>query len=206
MTEIIKTNERDERKQVGDALTSVEADITTIEGDITTIEGNITTLQGQVAALEAGVNGKPPTSLKGIPTTRATTTLDTAELEWITQTTASETAFDTWKVILQETAAEGVIEFMTVHQVANASDRDVQARLTVDGTVVWLSSTTYWAAAADNADGAILVGSYSGATSIARIGLGQVPFATSFKLDFKKTENAAGTIEMGTFCKYHLTG
>lgn len=199
MTTITKTNERDERKQIGDALTSVES-------DISTLQASVTALQASVTALEAGVNGKPPTELKGIPTTRPTTTIDTAELGWYASTSASSSTFDAWTTILEETSAEGVLEFLTVHQVANTSSLDAQARLTVDGTVVWTSSTTFWSATGDNGDGVALVGSLSGGATNAIGGLGAVPFTTSFKLEFKKTENAAGTVEIGALYKYYLTG
>jgi hypothetical protein len=109
-------------------------------------------------------------------------------------------------VVLEETAAEGVIEFLNVYQVANASDRDVQARLTIDGTVVWLSAANLWDATGDNEFGVSLVGmSLRSGTTIGSMTFGRVPFNTSFKLDFKKTENAAGTVEMGTRYRYYLT-
>ncbi len=199
MTTIKKSNERIERKQVSDALTSAESNITTAQGDISALDARITVLEG-------GVNGTPPTELKGIPTTRTTVAFDTAEMVWLASVTASETAYDTWKTLLEETAAEGVLEFLAIYQVANASDRDVQARLTIDGTVVWLSSTTYWSATGDNSDGAILCGTGTSTGTTTQVALGHIPFNTSFKLDFKKTENAAGTVEMGAFYKYYLTG
>ena len=101
MTTITKTNERDERKQIGDALTGIESDITTLQSSLAALQ----------AQIDAGLNGSPPIELNGIPTTKAVTTFDTAELEWIAETTASETVYDTWKTVLEETAA-AVVEII----------------------------------------------------------------------------------------------
>lgn len=192
MTVINKSNERQERTDISNALTSVES--------------SITTLQSSVTALEAGVNGKPPTELKGIPTTLPTSAIDTAELAWLASTSGSSSTYDAWTTVLEETAAEGVIEFLLPYQVANAANLNTQARLSVDGTAVWTSSTTFWDATGDNNLGVPLVGMYVGAPGVARASLGTLPFTTSFKLEFKITENSAGTVEIGAFYKYYLTG
>lgn len=201
MTVIKKTNERQERTDISNALTSVESDVTTLLADVAA-------LQASVTALEAGVNGKPPTELKGIPTTRTAADFDITELTgWIATTSASTSTYDSWTTVLEETSAEGVIQFLAVYQLTNASSRDTQARLSVDGTVVWTSASNFWAASTDNEEGAVLVGAYTGTNSVASgVSLGALPFTTSFKLDFKKTENATGTVEVGAAFKYQLTG
>lgn len=209
MTEITKTNERDERKQIGDALTSLESsittiqgDITTIEGDITTIEGNITTLDGRITALEGGVDGTPPTSLVGRKTTNGTLEVTINAPDGANTTTASSSTYNQWTTLLTATTSSGVIEFMNIWQSANAADLNWGARLTVDGTVVWTSDTDAWRLGAENTDGFYLIG--TGGTSASSAG-GAIAFTDSFLLEFRINENSAGTVTAGTAYNYRLT-
>lgn len=113
-------------------------------------------------------------------------------------TSGSTSTYDSWTNVLAVTGA-GVLEFLSVYATANASDRNAQARLSIDGNVVWTSDTDAWQTASDNNDGVYLVGSASPES------LGNIRFASSFTLDFKKTENAAGTVTMATRYSYYLT-
>lgn len=192
MTEITKTNARDERKQISEAISALESSLASLETD----------LLSRIQTLEDGMNGKPPTELKGVPTTLPTDNFPDADFDHVETATASSSTYDQWTTVLEETAAEGVIELLTIHQTDNAANLNAQARLTIDGTVVWTSATNYWSADSATYLGAILVGVYSSAG----MSLGAVPFSSSFKLEFKITENVAGTVDMAAHHKYHLTG
>jgi hypothetical protein len=119
---------------------------------------------------------------------------------------ASTSTFDVWTAILNVTSSVGYVELLTAYQVANASDRDAQLRLTVDGNVVYTSDADLWKLAAENGDGVNLVGVVSGGVGQKFVAFGQMRFTDSLLLEFKKTENAAGTVEIGSVARYYLTG
>ena len=187
MTVIIKTNATDERTQVSNALTANSA--------------NIAALTTRIDDLEAGVNGTPPTSLVGRVTANAD--ID-ANVNISPHATATATApnNDVWVTVLEESSAAGIIEFLSLYQVANVSDRITQGRLSIDGVVVWLSDSNCWqTGSGDNNFGVWLIGGqYAGEYQFSNI-----PFSASFKLEFQKTGGAGG-VEMGSGYLYHLTG
>ena len=140
-----------------------------------------------------------PTELKGVFTANADlTTFSSANKlsDYVPETTASTATPGVWKTILTETSASGVIEFLVAYQVANTSSLDTQLRLSVDGTAVYTSATNLWTLAGENNEGVAVVG-------LGAAGTGTITFTDSFVLDFKTT--GAGTVEIGTRCRYHLT-
>ena len=193
MTSITKTNANDERKQISDALTSNSTNIATNVTDIAALDTRIDDL-------EAGVNGAPPITLKGRITSQADLSVNVHLAPYLTAT-ATATVSDEWTTVLEEAAAAGVIEFLSIYQVANASDRITQARLTIDGIVVWLSDANCWQTGGDNNSGVWLIGGqFAGEYQFSN-----VAFSASFKLDFQKTGGAGG-VEMGSGYLYHVTG
>ena len=119
---------------------------------------------------------------------------------------ASTSTFDAWTAILSLTTSVGYVELLTAYQVANASDRDAQLRLTLDGNIIYTSDADLWKLGAENGDGVNLVGVESGAIGAKFVAFGQMRFTDSLLLEFKKTENAAGTVEIGSVARYYLTG
>ena len=116
--------------------------------------------------------------------------------------TASTSTYNVWTTLLSVTAV-GVIEIMTAYQVANTSDRDAQLRLKIDGNIVYISNADLWKVTGDDNDGISLIGTVS--SSFGGLAWASISFSTSFLLEFKKTENAAGTVEIGTLARYYLT-
>lgn len=164
-------------------------------------------------AAVSSIGSSPPTTsgLKGVVTSNATiervSSTSAIEVNQIaTESTASTSTFDVWTTILTETSAAGVIELMAVYQVANSSNRDAQLRFSIDGNVIYISDTDLWKLTGEDQDGTMLVGGmYWDGTDIDCLAYGSIPFTDSFLLEFKKTENAAGTVEIGTRARYHLT-
>ena len=203
MTVITKTNQRDELKQISDALTAGDSASATNAADIATNVTDISNLDTRVTTLEGGVNGTPPTALHGCITSNGDLLGVTGEYLAI-PVTASETAYDTWKTILS-VSGSGVISYLDVYQVANTSSRDVQCRLTIDSVVVYTSDADLWKLTGENNSGTFLVGSHQNTAAMEGLSFSSIPFVSSFLVDFKKTENAAGTVEMGTRARYHLS-
>lgn len=201
MTVITKTNERDERKQTSDALTALEASVATNTSDIATNASAISALDGRITALEGGVDGSPPTSLKGRQTTNAGLIGFIEGYDNYAIATASASTNGQWVTVISETAS-GVIQYLTLYQTANAANLDAGARLSIDGTVVWSSDNNMWAASGDNNSGVALVGGESASdygTFMA------VPFTSSFSLEVRKNEATAGTVTFAAQYAYHLT-
>lgn len=212
MTVITKTNDRDERKQISDALTSVESDVSTNTSDIATNASNISTNTTNIAdhetritTLEDGVNGKPPTSLVGIPVSNAELNASFVPNLDASATQAVST-YDTWQEVLGESSAEGIITALTIRQTSsgNASNRDWQARLLIDGTAVWTSDTNLFQTSSDDSKGFIIIG--VAGTADDDVNPEAVPFSASFSLQIKKTENASGSVSADAHYKYYLTG
>lgn len=119
--------------------------------------------------------------------------------------TATETAYNTWKTLLTYTGS-GVISLLAVKQTAggNASSRDIQLSLLIDGNEVYLSDADFWQTnSTDDNKGVWLVGAPG---YLSTVSLGSVPFKTSFTVRFKKTENASGTVGLTGYAQYYLTG
>lgn len=215
MTIITKTNARDERTQISDALTTLDtttatntadiatntADIATNTADIATNTSAISALDARVTALEDGVDGRPPTSLKGRIISNANLTGAVSGMDSLLTASANASTYDAWTTVLSETAKSGVIQHLSLWQTANTSDRDASARLTVDGTVVWATDANCWQVAADNNAGVGIVAGEIGADSA----WSSLPFNTGFSLQVKKTENAAGTVSFAAAYSYYLT-
>ena len=189
-----RANATDERTQVSNALTANSTNIATNLTDIAA-------LTSRSDDLESGVNGTPPTSLVGRVTANAD--LDASvHLSPHAIATATAPTNDVWVTVLEESSAAGIIEFLSLYQVANVSDRITQGRLSIDGVVVWLSDSNCWqTGSGDNNFGVWLIGGqYAGEYQFSNI-----PFSASFKLEFQKT-GGAGSVEMGSGYLYHLTG
>lgn len=197
MTEILKTNDQDERRQISEALTSVESDVSTNTSAISSLDTRVT-------ALEGGVDGTPPTALKGIPISNSDIddVMPTAPTTIGILYSASTGTQNSWTTIHSETG-EGIIEFMNAYQVANSSSRAAQLRLSIDGTTVYTSDADLWQASGDTGDGVCLVGSASDAEGF--LAFGRVRYSTSFTLEFQKTAAAAGTVEIGARIRYYET-
>lgn len=117
----------------------------------------------------------------------------------------STSVYDSWTTILTLSGA-GIMEFLPVYQTANASDRDAQLRLTIDGVVVYTSDVDLWKATGDNNDGVCLVGDiFVSGGSVDFFTFGRLAFKSSFLLEFKKTENAAGTVTIAAQPVYTKT-
>lgn len=98
---------------------------------------------------------------------------------------ASQTSYDVWTSLISITGS-GVINYLAVYQQSggNSSSRDAQARLVIDGNTVWSSATNAWQTPTDDSKGFNLTE------------FGPIPYLASVALEFKKTENAAGTVAM----------
>jgi hypothetical protein len=119
----------------------------------------------------------------------------------------NQTAASTWLTLLTETSSSGVIKFMSVYQILNASDKDIQARLKIDGNIVWTSDTDAWKWAGDNNSGFALVGAaWNVVSTTYSLAFENIPFSDSFLLEWQQTEAGAASITMGTRSRYHLTG
>lgn len=103
----------------------------------------------------------------------------------LTNNNASTTVYDTWEPLISITGS-GVINYLGLFQQSggNSSSRDAQARLVIDGNTVWSSATNAWQTPTDDSKGFNLTE------------FGPIPYLTSVALEFKKTENAAGTVAM----------
>ena len=201
MTVITKTNERDERKQISDALTSNTADIATNTADIATNVTAIAALDTRITTLEGGVNGTPPTVLYGRPTAAADLQVGINISRGIEKFPEDIADYNVWHEVVGQAATNpGVITFLSVLQTANASDRDAGARLTVDSVVVWATDDNFWQVTGDDSDGASLVG----AEIFGDGGFSALPFADSWSLEARKTENAAGTVTIQAFAEWHI--
>ncbi len=210
MTVIQKSNERIERKDISNALTTIEgnvsSNVTNIATNVTNIATNVTNISAldtRITTLEGGVNGTPPTSLLGRVTTNAllvgniATDSDDAGVLY----TASEGTYNIWVEIVGQAATNpGVITFLSVWQQANASSRDAGWRLSVDGSVVLASDNDFWQVAADNNAGASIVGggieaggSYS-----------EIPFLSSWSLESRKNEDASGSVQYRAMARWRI--
>ena len=118
---------------------------------------------------------------------------------------ASTSTYDSWTTIHSVSSDSGVIEIMGAWCKANASNLNAQLRLTIDSTVVYTSDTDLWQAAPTSIydDGVWLVGFNESSNGAAAFG--NIPFTDNFTLEFKKTENSAGTVEIGGIIVYHTT-
>ena len=108
----------------------------------------------------------------------------------------SSSTYDLWTTLLNVTASSGVITWCSVYTNTNTSNLNTQARLSIDGNVVYTSSTTAWTGG-DDGDVLCLAGGW---------GIESIPFSDSFLLEFKITENSAGTVDMRHRTRYHITG
>lgn len=156
----------------------------------------------------SSVGGLPPglNALKGVPTANA----DILTVEGAAVIPAgqllqqSSTTVGVVTTLLEVTGTAGVIEFASLFQLANASNRDASARLLIDGVVVWESAASFWQTTADLNKGAVLVGAASHVYDY--VTFGRVPFTDSFKIDFKITEAGGGTFTLGSRLRYYYTG
>ena len=208
MTVINKSNERIERKDISEALTTNEANITTNATNIATNTTNISSNDTDIAALdtrittlEGGVNGTPPTSLLGRATANADLQTSISSVKGAEQFSASSSTYNVWTTAATQAATNpGVITFLNIVQTANASNLDAGARLTVDGVEVWTTDNDFWQVATDNLDGTGLVGG-----EIAGDGsFNALPFAVSWLLEFRINENSAGTVTVRTNARWHI--
>jgi len=114
-------------------------------------------------------------------------------LSKLTRADNSTTVYDTWTSLITITGA-GVINYLSILQQTggNSSSRDARARVKIDGVTVWESDANAWQAPADDLKGLTVIGDFfSGG-----LALDQVPFLTGLVVEFKKTENSAGTVAM----------
>lgn len=202
MVEITKTNQRDERKQVSDALTTNASNIATNTTNITNNDTDISALDARITTLEGGVNGTPPTSLLGRATTNAELQTDVellSDAAIIVQ--ASSSTYNVWFEVAGQAATNpGVITFLSVSQEANANNLDAGARLTIDGGVVWSTDNDFWKATTDNNDGAYIIGGRieSGGSKSAE------SFVSSWSLECRINENSAGTFTARSMTEWHI--
>lgn len=103
----------------------------------------------------------------------------------LTNNNASTTVYDTWEPLISITGS-GVINYLGLYQQSggNSSSRDAQARLVIDSNTVWTSATNAWQSPTDDSKGFNLTE------------FGPIPYQATVVLEFKKTENAAGTVAM----------
>lgn len=154
---------------------------------------------------------RPPTTsgLKGISDTVGP--INSSSNRWFgiaDDATASTSTYDSWTTLLSESSASGVLQLMAIYQAANASNLDAQFRLSIDGNVVYTSAAALWSASSQNNDGVCVIGAASfdsADTSLQVAAMDAIPFTDSFTLEFKKTENSAGTVQMGCRYRYYLT-
>ncbi len=110
----------------------------------------------------------------------------------------SSTTASVWHVIKSITGS-GVLDFVGIEQSANATDKNIDARFLIDGSVVW-SITAGWQLAADDDEGFALIG---GVTATGEgVAFGRVPYKTSWSLEWQNTEGA-GSVTMGGFFRYN---
>jgi hypothetical protein len=101
----------------------------------------------------AGRTIKPPVTLKGVPTVLADLGLSGLKAEVVPKTFTST---DVWEVI-DSTEGEGVLSFCAVEQSTNTSSRSIDARLIIDGNIVW-TQIAGWTATGDNNDAIAVIG------------------------------------------------
>ena len=112
------------------------------------------------------------------------------------QANASSSTYDVWTTLLNVTSSAGVITWCALQVDTNTANLNTQARLSIDGVVVYTSATNAWSGGDDD-DVLSLIGGYGHET---------IPFTDSFHLQFKITENSAGTVSMNHRTRYHITG
>lgn len=111
--------------------------------------------------------------------------------------TAACSTFDTWVDLVNYTGS-GVLEHCTVYQNDNSSSRDAQVRVSIDGADAYISATTLFQSPSDDDKGVSIVGHHNSDS----LALGRVQFNTSLLIQAKKTENAAGTVNIGARVRY----
>ena len=97
---------------------------------------------------------------------------------------------NTWYPLLSVTDS-GVIEFLSIYEDATGVE-DYQARLLVDGSEVWLSSTTLWSGDRDGDGVAVVGGAFVSGVALQSVAFGALPFSASFVLQARCTSAAAG--------------
>lgn len=109
--------------------------------------------------------------------------------------TGNVSTYNVWTTLTDVTGS-GVINALWIYQQAggNPTALDVDFRVTIDGNVVWASTTgdLFPNGGADDGDGYMLIGDE------ATYGGGSVGFTSGFKVEFKKSENTAGTLSYGS--------
>ena len=189
-----------------DAAISTRAAASTALSTAQWSNGRAANLDNLDIAVSAAGNKPPLTILNGVTFTQPSiyNVFGTS----LTTYSASETAFDTWKTIHTVTGA-GYIEDLRVGQAVggNASSRDIQASLLIDGTEVWTSATNAWQTPTDDDKGFWLVARDTTGFSNAHVmwASNRIHFSTSWTLRFKKTENAAGTVTMKAQANWSTT-
>lgn len=110
---------------------------------------------------------------------------------------AACSVYDTWVNLVNYTGA-GVLELAVLYQIDNSSDRDAQLEIVIDGNSAYLSDADIFKTSADDDKGAAIVGS----VNVDGVAFGSVKFNTSLVIRAKKTENAAGTVNVGGRARY----
>ena len=150
---------------------------------------------GSAPPITSGLKGRY-TSAQSAPATALTAAASAAGTYIAPSSNVSSSTFDLWTTLLNVTSSSGVITWITLNVNTNTANLDTQARLSIDGNVVYTSDANAWAGG-DDADILPLVGGYAHEA---------IPFSTSFLLEFKITENSAGTVSMQHRTRYHITG
>jgi hypothetical protein len=191
-----------------DAAISTRASQTSVDTVDTVVDSIKTTVDANLDAPISGISGglSPPIT-SGLVRLTANADLDAirqaAGKDLLNSNTEAQATVSTWTTLVEVASGAGIIEFLDVWQEANASNMNVQARLSVDGNVVWTSATNAWQGTGDADQGFSLVGAADQSLDVVTFGI--LPFTTSFKLEFQITE-ASNSVTMGTHYRYYVTG
>ena len=141
-----------------------------------------------------GLKGRYTTS-QAAPATAPTVVQTLLGSYGVYTASVGSSTYDAWTTLVTETSKSGVITWCAAYVSTNSSNLNTQLRLSIDGNVVYTSDTTAWVGGDDN-QLINLIGGY---------GVESITFASSFLLEFKITENSAGTVNMRHYVRYHLT-
>ena len=167
----------------------------TVDNEIAVIDGNVDTLLTRVPAgyIDAPIStaGLPvPTSIKSPTVDQAMDVLSLADAtiakKGLLLATANTGALNSWQTILQDASGSGVIQFISVglNSATNTQD-NLQCRLVIDGTEVWISDTaqtlTGWG-------GFQVIGAWSTSDDLASFD--QVRYTSGFSVQVRNIENS----------------
>ena len=137
---------------------------------------------------------RPPIEIKGAATTAVDISLSGVNAELIPKTFTST---DVWEVI-DSAQGSGSISFCAVEQSTNASNRSIDARLVLDGNIVW-TKVAGWVATGDSQKAIALIG-YKEITTDSSAAFDYVRFNRGWSLQVRAT-SAAGSVTMNGYIR-----